>query len=93
MRRKYIFFWTNSTGYCSETHTFKKECIRPMVFCGSDSLLWVDGRLNMRSINALAREKALKMSGCIGYSIGYLSSHDPKEKKAQSVQKFTRIYK
>ena len=89
-RQKYIFKWKLSTGYDSKTHTFSEEKRKPITGIGSDSIKPIDGRLNKFSIIQIA-EKWIKETGGIGYSVGYLTSHDPNEKHSQEIIKLTLI--
>lgn len=83
---KYIFKWVMSTGY--DSNTFKEK--RPIPDCGSDALMWVDSRLSITSIKAKAEEWIAKTGG-IGYSVGYLQSHDPDNRYIQSILPFTKL--
>lgn len=88
--RKYVFKWVLSTGYNSATHSFEEKLKRPITDCGSDAVLWIDGRLNKASIMRMA-EEWIKKTGGIGYSVGYLKPHDPEERASQSLIKFTEV--
>lgn len=57
---------------------------------GSFSVRRVDGRLSEDNIHEIAVNFA-KKERAAGYSIGYLSSHDPEDKICQAVSKFKRI--
>lgn len=86
----YAFKWVLSTGYCSKTHTFKDELRKPQTGCGSDSIYWIDGRLNRSNMIDKAKEWA-KKNKAFGFSIGSLECHDPEEKHSQKIVKFTKI--
>lgn len=89
-RQKYIFKWILSTGYNIKTHSFNDELKVPVTAMGSDSIKPLDGRLSLESIKDIA-EKWIKQNKGIGYSVGYLTTHDPDEKHSQSIIKFTKV--
>lgn len=88
--QKYIFFWVMSSGYIPgySPAKFSKEYEKPHTMCGSDGIFPVDGRWGKERIRnkalELAKSKNEKLGkGIIGYSVGYLNSHDPKEEYSQ----------
>lgn len=89
-RQKYIFKWVLSTVYDSKTHTFNDDNRKPITDCGSDSICRIDGRYSLSTITQKS-EDWIKKHGGIGYSIGYLETHDPHEKYSQAIKKFTRV--
>ena len=89
-RQKYIFKWKLSTGYDKKTRTFLEENKKPITGVGSDCIKPIDGRLSKSSIIQIA-EKWIKETGGVGYSAGYLTSHDPNEKHSQEIIKLTLI--
>lgn len=61
-------FFHNSTGYDIKTNTFSKEHVRPIEMCGSDGVLILDGRFNVRNMKIIATDVGRKR-GAIGFTI------------------------
>ena len=89
-RQKYIFKWVLSAGYDVETNTFNESLKAPTTAIGSSSIRAVDGRLNLNSIRNIAEQWIAQNNG-IGYSVGYLTTHDPDNVLSQSIIKFTKV--
>lgn len=89
-RIKYIFKWVLSAGYDVETNTFHDSLKAPITDLGSDSIKPIDGRLSINSIRNIA-EQWIKQNNGIGYSVGYLTTHDPDDILSQSIIKFTKV--
>ena len=89
-KQKFIFRWKLSIGYDAKTNTFSEENRKPITCIGTDSIKPIDGRLSNFSIKQIA-EKWIKEKGGIGYSVGYLVSHDPEERLSQSIIKLKLI--
>ena len=64
--------------------------VRYTTRCGSDSIKKIDGRWKVRTMIENAKEFAQK-SGAVGYSVGYLTGHDPEEKHSQAIKSFTLV--
>jgi hypothetical protein len=91
MNRKCLFIWVLSIGTYDRVNNRLDTSKRyPMVGCGSDYHVLLDGRLSRRSIIALAR-KLTKERGGIGFSVGWLECYDPDDSYAQAIIPFTKI--
>lgn len=73
--KKVVRFYQMSTGYVSGSipPKFEDSHKKPIEACGSDSVMYPDGRWADRTIHLNAREYALK-HGYIGYSIDFWKS-------------------
>lgn len=91
MKKKYIFLW-ESREFKYNRVSGKLERVDPYSVprLGSFSVCRVDGRLSENNIHAIAIDFAKKEKAA-GYSIGYITSHDPEDKFCQAVSKFKRI--
>lgn len=91
MKKKYIFLWENRE-FRWNNFLGKLERVEPypVPSLGSFSVCRVDGRLSEKNIHAIAANFAKKEKAA-GYSIGYLSSHDPDDKICQSISKFIKL--
>lgn len=91
MKKKYIFLW-EKRDYRYNKILGKFEKVEPYFVpsLGSFSVSRVDGRLSVDSIHEIAINFA-KKERAAGYSIGYISSHDPEDKICQAISKFKKI--
>lgn len=92
MKRLFIFGWVLSTGIGWDA---KKSGIvsvpkKPILALGSDSKFRVDGRWSLKTIRKEAANWA-RQRKFVGYSVGYLETHDPEDKRAQAIIKFTEV--
>lgn len=91
MKKKYIFLWVNREfKYNKKTGKLEKVAPFPVPSLGSFSVCRVDGRLSEDNIHEIALDFA-KKENAAGYSIGYISNHDPEDKICQAISKFKRI--
>ena len=86
---KYIFLWTMSLGW--DGLKVCKEKSVPMPACGSDKIKRVDGRWSRQTLINKARQFAKEKRGVVGYSVGFLTCHDPKNEYKQSIVKFLKV--
>lgn len=91
MRKKYIFLWVNRE-FKYNKKLGKLERVEPyqVPALGSFSVCRVDGRLSEDNMHAIAIDFA-KKEKAVGYSIGYISNHDPEDKICQAISKFKKI--
>lgn len=91
MKKKYIFLWEDRS-FKWNNFSGKLERVDPyhVPALGSFSVRLVDGRLSEDNIHEIAIDFAKKEKAA-GYSIGFLSSHDPEDKICQAVSKFKRV--
>lgn len=91
MKKKYIFLWENRNyRYNKNLGKFEKVEPYPVPAPGSFSVSRVDGRLSIDNMHDIAVNFA-KREKAAGYSIGYLSVHDPDNKICQAISKFKRV--
>ena len=66
----FAFFYHNSTGYVTGSipPAFHPSHIRPIPATGSDSVLYLDARLNLSNAASIARE-ICKKRGFIGFTL------------------------
>lgn len=82
-KQKFIFIWVLSTGWNGKEQY-------PIIKCGSDGIAYADGKWNKTTLEQEARKLAKQRKG-IGYSVGYLNSHDPQDEYAQKIIPYTAI--
>lgn len=68
--KRFVQFYEMSTGYVNGTipPTFKESAKTPIPACGSDSVAFLDGRLNARNYAREARELCKKRK-FIGFTV------------------------
>lgn len=89
--KKYIFLWEDRKfNWNKYSGKLKRVEPYPVPRLGSFSVKRVDDRFSEDNIHAIAIDFA-KKEKAVGYSIGYLSVHDPEDKICQAISKFKRI--
>ena len=91
MKRKYIFLWEDRCfSWNKNLNKLERVEPYPVPKVGSFSVARVDGRLSNKNMHLIAVDFAKKEKAA-GYSIGYISSHDPNNEACQAISKFKRV--